>query len=96
VLWAYGYDGERVETTGETTAYIWGDGTIGFHFCPNCGCVAFWRALDTSAEGRRGIAVNLRLAEPDEVAQIPIRHFEGLVSFRDLPGDGRCVKDYWF
>ena len=96
VLWAYDYDGERIKTTGETTTYIWGDSTVGFHFCPTCGCVAYWRAVETDTEGRRRIAVNLRLAEPDEVAQVPIDHFEGLVSFQDLPRDGRCVKDYWF
>ncbi len=48
------------------------------------------------AEGRLRIAVNLRLAEPDAVAQIPIDHFDGLVTFDDLPRDGRCVADYWF
>jgi hypothetical protein len=40
--------------------------------------------------------VNLRLAEPESVAAIPIRHFDGLVSFAELPQDGRCVRDYWF
>ena len=47
-------------------------------------------------EGRRRIAVNLRLAEPDAVAKIPIDHFDGLDTFEDLPRDGRCVADYWF
>ncbi|HUN77272.1 MAG TPA: hypothetical protein VMU40_22375 [Steroidobacteraceae bacterium] len=45
---------------------------------------------------RRRIAVNLRLAEPEDVAQIPIDHFDGLNTFRDLPRDGRHVCDYWF
>jgi hypothetical protein len=40
--------------------------------------------------------VNLRLAEPEPVAKIPIDHFDGLVRFEDLPRDGRCVADYWF
>ena len=39
---------------------------------------------------------NLRLAEPEAVAQIPIDHFDGLDTFDDLPRDGRCVADYWF
>lgn len=95
VLWAYDYDGERVNTSGETVAYAWGDRSIGFHFCSTCGCVAFWRALAANAEGRRRIAVNLRLAEPDAVAEVPVDHFDGLVSFQDLPRDERCVKDYW-
>jgi hypothetical protein len=40
--------------------------------------------------------VNLRLTNPEAVAQIPIDDFDGLVSFDDLPRDGRCVEDYWF
>jgi hypothetical protein len=96
VLWAYDYDGEGVRTQGTTAAYSWGDRTLGFHFCPDCGCVAYWRAIKPNAQGRRRIAVNLRLAEPDDVAEIPIDHFEGLVSFEDLPRDGKCVRDYWF
>ena len=96
VLWAYDYDGERIKTSGETAVYIRGDRSIGFHFCPTCGCVAYWRAIEVNAEGRRRIAVNLRLAEPDEVADVPVEHFEGLVSFQDLPRDEKSVKDYWF
>ena len=95
VLWAYDYDGEGIRVSGETRAYVRGD-SLGFHFCPTCGCVAYWRALQASAEGRRRIAVNLRLAEPDAVADVPVDHFDGLVAFDDLPRDGRCVRDYWF
>ena len=58
--------------------------------------MAFWRSLKPDEAGRRRIAVNLRLADPEAVAQIPIDHFDGLVSFEHLPRDGRCVADYWF
>ena len=58
--------------------------------------MAFWRALQIDEKGRRRIAVNLRLAEPDSVAAVPIDHFDGLDTFDDLPRDGRCVADYWF
>ena len=95
-LWAYDYDGEGIKVSGDTTAYVRGDGNIGFHFCPSCGCVAYWRAREAGKDGRYRIAVNLRLAEPDAVAAIPIDHFDGLDSFDDLPRDGKCVKDYWF
>ena len=64
--------------------------------CPTCGCIVFWRGSDVDKDGRRRIAVNLRLAEPDTVAKIPIDHFDGLNTFEDLPRDGRCVADYWF
>jgi len=46
--------------------------------------------------GRRWIAVDLRLAEPEHVAQIRVDHFDGLNTFRDLPRHGRHVSDYWF
>jgi len=95
VLWAYGYDGEDVNVLGATQVYIRGK-WIGFHFCPDCGCVTHWRALEPNKDGRRRIAVNLRMAEPEAVAQVPVSHFDGLNSFEDLPRDGRCVADYWF
>ena len=95
VLWAYDYDGEGINVSGPTQAYVRGE-ALGFHFCPTCGCVVYWRALQLNKEGRRRIAVNLRLAEPDAVAQIPIDHFDGLDTFDDLPRDGRRVADYWF
>jgi hypothetical protein len=94
-LWAYDYEGEGIQVSGTTTAYVRGK-ALEFHFCPTCGCVAFWRGLDLEQDGRRRIAVNLRLAEPDAVAKIPIDHFDGLDTWTDLPRDGKCVVDYWF
>lgn len=58
-------------------------------------CSSFIFALPV-ARRLLGFAVNLRLAEPEAVANIPIQRFEGLKSFEDLPLDGRCVGDYWF
>jgi hypothetical protein len=94
-LWAYDYVDQGIKVSGLTRAYVRGK-SIGFHFCPTCGCIACWRALAPGDDGRRRIAVNLRLAEPRAVAAIPIRRFEGLDTFEDLPGDGRCIADYWF
>ena len=94
VLWAYGHADEDVHVMGETRACVRGD-EIGFHFCPTCGCVVAWRALKET-DGRRRAAVNIRLAEPDAVAQLPVDHFEGLKTFKDLPRDGRRVADMWF
>ncbi len=95
VLWAYDYENEGIHVTGATRPFVRGK-ALEFHFCPTCGCIAFWRGLQVDEQGRRRIAVNLRLAEPDLVAAIPIDHFDGLVTFDDLPRDGRCVADYWF
>ena len=94
-LWAYDHEDEGIRTSGNTTSYVRGN-AIEFHFCPKCGCVAFWRGREKNTEGRRRIAVNLRLADPAAVAGIPIDRFDGLDTFDDLPRNGRCVADYWF
>jgi len=96
VIWAYGYQDEAIRVSGPTSAYVRGDREIGFHFCAQCGCIAYWRGLQPGPDGRRRIAVNLRLAEPEAVADIPIKHFDGLDRFEPLPLDGCCVRDYWF
>ena len=95
-LWAYGFENEDIRVFGDTRTYAWGDRDLGFHFCGNCGCVASWWATKEGADGRRYGAVNLRLAEPDCVASISIRHHEGFETGMDLPFDGRCVADMWF
>ena len=94
VLWAYDYEGEQIQVAGETRGYARGDAIV-FHFCPTCGCLGYWRGARSQADGRRRIAVNLRLAEPDAVGRIPIDRSDGLHDFADLPRDGRCVADYW-
>jgi hypothetical protein len=95
VLWAYDYEGEGIRVSGPTDVYAPAR-AIGFHFCPGRRCLAYWRALNPGDDGRRRIAVNLRLAEPAAVAAIPIDHFDVLETWQDLPRDGRCVADYWF
>lgn len=96
VIWAYDWLGEAIHVAGQTHAYRRADsGDIAFHFCPTCGCVAWWQGHEPHADGRTRIAVNLRMAEPEAVAAIPIRRFDGLGPFEDLPRDGRCVADFW-
>jgi hypothetical protein len=95
-LWAYGFQNEDIRISGDTLVYAWGRRNLGFHFCGKCGCVAAWWAIEAGADGRRYGAVNLRLAEPEAVAAIPIRHHDGAGAGNDLPRDGRCVADMWF
>lgn len=98
-LWAYDYEGERIRLSGAARIYTRPDVAtpfLEFHFCPTCGCVLAWRAVSPDPDGRRRIAVNIRLAPPEAVADLAIDHFDGLASFDDLPGDGRCVRDMWF
>lgn len=94
-LWAYDYEGQDIHVSGATNFYVRGK-ACEFHFCPGCACVTHWRAIRIEADGRRRIAVNLRLAAPEAVEAIPIDHFDGLDMFEDLPRDGRCVRDFWF
>ena len=95
VLWAYGVDGETINVQGETRTYIRPEKNIGFHFCLTCGCVTHWRDLEADENGRREIAVNLRLSEPEIIAAIPIRRFDGLVAWKDRPSRSERVEDLW-
>lgn len=80
---------------GPTQTYVRGP-NVEYHFCPVCAGVAFWRLLRTTEDGKRPMAVNLRMTEPELIEHLPIDHFEGLNSFEDQPRDTRCVRDMWF
>ncbi len=82
--------------SGPTRAYLTGTRSVGFHFCADCGCMASWRAVEAGPDGRRRMAVNIRLADPASVAAIPLDPFDGLTTWEDLPRDGRCVADVSF
>jgi hypothetical protein len=98
VLWAYGYDGVDVRVQAPKdglSSYVRGS-ALSFNFCRTCGNLVSWRGLQPEENGKTRIAVNLRLAEPEDVAHIPLQRFDGLNSFEDLPRDGRHVADVWF
>jgi hypothetical protein len=99
-LWAYDWDNEGIRiraVPGMLAGYVRPNGDLAFHFCKSCGNTTHWRGLSPGDDGKTRIAVNLRLADnPEEVAKIPIQHFDGLESWRDLPDDGKCVADLWF
>jgi hypothetical protein len=98
-LWAYDYESERIALHGPTASYRRhgkADPALEILFCPTCAAVLAWRGLRLDPDGRRRMAVNIRLAPVDAVADLPIDHFDGLNSFDDLPSDGRVVRDLWF
>ena len=98
-LWAYDFENERITVAGPTSSYTRAgkdDPSLEILFCPTYACVLAWRGMRVKSDGRRRMAVNLRLAEPAAVGDLPIDHFDGLESFDDLPADGRCVRDLWF
>ncbi len=98
-LWAYDFEHGRICLTGPTQSYTRAekqDPALEIIFCPSCAGVLAWRGLRLEEDGRRRMAVNVRLALPGEVAGLSIDRFDGLDTFDDLPVDGRCVRDYWF
>ena len=64
-------------------------------FGPSCAAVLAWRGQRKDEGVRTRMAVNVRLAPLDSVADLPIDHFDGLDSFEDLPSNGRVVRDLW-
>ena len=97
-LWAYDWDGHgiHVDDPKRLLAHYVRGKHISFNFCSACGNLVSWRGLAPHADGRLRTAVNLRLAEPQDVAHILLRRFDGLHSFEDLPVDGRTIADVWF
>jgi hypothetical protein len=73
VLWAY-YPPDQVRMTGsDTDVYVWGDKSIEFHRCGNCGCVTHWAPIDAAMD-RMG--VNARLMAPGVVAGARVRQLD--------------------
>lgn len=76
VLWAY-YSPAHVRiiaTEGATDCYLWGDKSIEFHRCQNCGCVTYWAAVEQP--GNR-MGVNARLMAPEVLAAARLRRLDG-------------------
>ena len=83
-LWAHA-DPARVTLIRDgdaTISYVWGDRDLAFHTCRNCGCTTHWESLNSEVSTR--MAVNCRLCDPDEVASIRVRHFDGAENWRFL------------
>lgn len=96
-LWAYSNLDYGVRVSGETKIYSRGSKINGYHFCSNCGCLAYYLAFKADNEGKYRIAVNVRMANDyKQIADLSIDHFDGFDTFDDLPRDDRKVKDLWF
>ncbi len=74
-LWIYALI-DRITVTGPTRAYAYGEKSLAFHSCVTCGCTTHWENLSPETEDAR-MAVNLRLAAPDVIAGVRVRHFDG-------------------
>lgn len=82
--WAY-YTRDQVELAadaGALTAYSWGDRTIEFFHCRQCGCLTHYESADRTERSR--FALNSRMLAPDVFASLPVRHFDGADSWSYL------------
>jgi hypothetical protein len=75
-LWAY-YSPAHVRIIATKRAmdcYLWGEKSIEFHRCQNCGCVTHWAAVDKRVD-RMG--VNARLMAPEILTAARMRRSDG-------------------
>jgi hypothetical protein len=63
-------------------AYSWGDRTLRFMRCRHCGCLTHWEPIRGSKESRMG--VNARNFDPEVIAGVRVRQFDGASSWRFL------------
>ena len=83
-FWAH-FERDEIELSApsdSTIAYVQGDRTLAVHTCKVCGCTPFWLGLSPVAGTR--MAVNFRMCEPEDIAGIPVRHFDGADSWQFL------------
>jgi len=82
--WAY-YKQKDVQVTCDAeavSAYAWGDKSIEFFHCRNCGCMTHYESMKKGDDGR--IAVNARMMELEDVASIRLRTFDGASTWKFL------------
>jgi hypothetical protein len=68
-------------TEGVTQSYLWGDKSIEFFRCRNCGCITHWEAVGKPAD-RMG--VNARLMAPEVLAAAHLQRLDGADTWRYL------------
>ena len=64
------------------TAYSWGERTIEFYHCNNCGCLTHYESVEKTADSR--VAVNARMMSQADVEDMRIRTFDGADSWKYL------------
>ena len=84
-LWAYGTrENIRIRAAqGTVREYIQGDKTLAYCTCQTCGCTTHWASLTDDGPATR-IAVNMRMADPKDWADVRVRHFDGADSWEFL------------
>ena len=82
-LWGY-YDRSKVKIVagrGAVARYAWGEKTLWFCRCANCGCMTHWQPI--SRAGSR-IGVNFRNFDPAVMESTRIRRLDGANTWKFL------------
>ena len=81
-LWIYS-DAANISLTGvddtATVSYSHGDMELDFRTCKKCGTSILWQSIETPGKGR--MALNLNMAELDDIYKVPVRLFDGADSW---------------
>jgi hypothetical protein len=83
-LWAY-FTRDHVRLTaepGSLAAYVWGDRTIEFWHCRQCGCMTHYESVDKHPESR--FALNARMLPLEILESLPVRRFDGADTWQYL------------
>ncbi len=83
-LWAYfsPLDVKINALKGVIKSYCWGDKTIEFHHCNNCGCITHYTPTELGDKNK--MAVNFRLVSADIVSALKIRYFDGENTWKEI------------
>ena len=67
---------------GSVTDYSWGDRWLQFFHCSHCGCLTHYESVEKLDASR--IAVNARMMDPSDIADVPLRTFDGAKTWKYL------------
>ena len=83
-LWAYCTRSQARLAAGQdaVAAYRWNDRVIEFYHCRHCGCSTHYESVEKTPDSR--FAINARCLEPEELARLKVRHFDGADTWKYL------------
>ncbi|PKG81913.1 aldehyde-activating protein [Colwellia sp. 75C3] len=83
-LWAYfsPLEVEIVAKKDTISSYSWGDKTIKFHHCNNCGCLTHY--TPTQLGNKDKMAVNFRLVNATILSSLNTRFFDGADTWSEI------------
>ncbi len=89
--WAY-CTRKTATVGGDTDAlrtYSWGDRSLEFFHCRHCGCVTHYESIEKDEDSR--IAINARMMSPADIADVPVRTFDGADTWKYLDDQETAV-----